>query len=246
MFWKRFVFVLGGYNYHVCVKCIIKVRLVCQTNKTEKGEKGHLGHVDKEVWLIWEANKLQPGWKEQTCSLTSHRSLSYPPSIPGSTDKQTNKLQPRWKEPADSLDVVGFFILFPFPVQLVDFASHVPLLFQIKTLKPAKNEASCFTSHTWTRFIIGVNVWGVCLAPPNIPSAFVLTFGNKVVCTLLLLSASWLNCSSAKSTSGAMDNEHIAEVWVTGHNQHRQTRHEGAWQPIIHKWGRKLLVTFFN
>lgn len=33
------------------------------------------------------------------------------------------------------LDIIGFFIILPLPVELVDFTSHISLLLQVKTLK---------------------------------------------------------------------------------------------------------------
>ena len=167
-------------------------------------------------WFNWQANKQTTATLKKACRLTWCSWLFYPLSIPGSIG---GFCKPRTAALSDQNPETG---------------KKWSLLFYITYLNT---------------FYDRVNVWGVCLAPPNIPSAFVLTLGNKVLLyckgTLLLLFASWLNCSSAKSTSGAMDNEqHIAEIWVTGHNQHRQTRHEGAWQPIIPKWGTKLLVTF--
>ena len=36
------------------------------------------------------------------------------------------------------LDVIGFLVIFPVFVQLVNFASHIPLFFRIKRLKKEK------------------------------------------------------------------------------------------------------------
>ena len=37
------------------------------------------------------------------------------------------------------LDVIGFLVIFPVFVQLVNFASHIPLFFRIKRLKKIIN-----------------------------------------------------------------------------------------------------------